>query len=311
MSTETNTLTAPPNYHRIEVTMSPRLGGEVNFAGVCTAPVGTSCRMWCNEPECEELSSDEHDAHERFDQGSCSYIESLNGDPGYISELYTGEETALRSAPITITADCDGVTWEYSDEIYAYCPEDNPRIADRWFYQDGGQWMAVTPEESITEWFQDIEGGFQPWMVRSIADVPAQLRHFREADGQEHSVTGREGLSLDAAERAELEAYRSRDAAGWVEYALSIPEDPQGDPENHKNLNLSAAICLRNAAKAKNNASTAVVVQRIHPAVPDWAPTTGPACEKNCRHQCGECRLGLGIHRSCDPRCDHHLPAPM
>lgn len=25
-----------------------------------------------------------------------------------------------------------------------------------------------------------------------------------------------------------------------------------------------------------------------------------------CRHECPECRLGLGTHLICDPHCDHH-----
>lgn len=30
-----------------------------------------------------------------------------------------------------------------------------------------------------------------------------------------------------------------------------------------------------------------------------------PGCAENCRHECGECRMGLGTHRVCDPRCTH------
>jgi hypothetical protein len=33
-------------------------------------------------------------------------------------------------------------------------------------------------------------------------------------------------------------------------------------------------------------------------------------CAENCRHQCPECRLGLGSHLTCDPRCEHRLVAP-
>lgn len=39
------------------------------------------------------------------------------------------------------------------------------------------------------------------------------------------------------------------------------------------------------------------------------APELVPACGDACRHQCPECRMGLGSHLTCDPRCDHHLPA--
>lgn len=35
-----------------------------------------------------------------------------------------------------------------------------------------------------------------------------------------------------------------------------------------------------------------------------------PACDDTCRHQCPECRLGLGSHLTCDPRCDHRQPPP-
>jgi hypothetical protein len=35
-----------------------------------------------------------------------------------------------------------------------------------------------------------------------------------------------------------------------------------------------------------------------------------PACADTCRHECGECRLGLGTHLTCDPRCDHHQLEP-
>ncbi|MCB5280563.1 hypothetical protein [Arthrobacter sp. ES1] len=44
---------------------------------------------------------------------------------------------------------------------------------------------------------------------------------------------------------------------------------------------------------------------------PDAAATPSrPACAENCRHQCPECQHGLGSHLTCDPRCDHHQPAP-
>lgn len=30
-----------------------------------------------------------------------------------------------------------------------------------------------------------------------------------------------------------------------------------------------------------------------------------PECTDACRHECGECRMGLGRHLVCDPRCVH------
>ena len=30
------------------------------------------------------------------------------------------------------------------------------------------------------------------------------------------------------------------------------------------------------------------------------------ACDPGCRHECPECRMGLGSHLTCDPRCAHH-----
>lgn len=312
-----------PNYHRIEVTLAPSLGGEVNFHGVCDAPVGTICRLWCNESDCEDGGNGNHDNHELFDQGSCGYIESLNGDPSYIPEMYTGPEVPLHSGHIDLSADMDGVTWEYSHLTYAYSSEDTPQIAHRWFYQSGGSWMAVTDTESVRDWFADTDYTFQPWMVRAITDIPVGTRHWRDSKGQGHTLELKfppehvTGVTLTVAhqplsslERGELEEYRRRDAAGWTEYAVHTPEAPDGDPEEHKNLSLPSAIHLRNFAK-KRGFPLAEVVQRQHPAPAPWAPATGPKCEPKCGHQCGECRLGLGVHRSCDPRCDHHLPAQI
>jgi hypothetical protein len=46
------------------------------------------------------------------------------------------------------------------------------------------------------------------------------------------------------------------------------------------------------------------------PTPSDAPAPSHPGCAENCRHECGECRLGLGTHRICDPRCDHYQPAP-
>lgn len=293
-----------PNYHRLEVTLNPRQG-EVTFKGVCDAPIGTVCRMWCDVELCAEGYQEGHENHVLFDQGNCGYIETLNGDPSYIPECYTGPETPLRSGHIDVLLDIDGASWEYSNLIYAYSPEENPQVAAHWFYQEGGEWMAVADWESVSDWFADIDGGFQPWMVRAIADVPGGTRHFRDESGKEYSL---DPSLIAINERAELEEYRRRDAAGWTEYALHIPGDPDGAPENHKGLNQASAIRLRDFAQKRGYPLTEVV-QRQHPAQGPWVPAQGPVCEAKCGHQCGECRLGLGTHRPCDPRCDHHLPA--
>ena len=82
--------------------------------------------------------------------------------------------------------------------IYAYCdtvPEPIP--ADRWMWQTGDSWMAVSPGESEADWFQDLdERGVEcpTPRVRPIDDIPTSgtliyMRHDfteveRPADGQ-------------------------------------------------------------------------------------------------------------------------------
>ena len=225
---------AVQNFHRIEVHLSGDLRGEITLNGVCDAPEGTSCRMWCDSDLCSDGYQEGHEAHDLFDQGECGIISCLNGDTSCIPELYEGPETRLRSDFIDLSWDSDGVTWSYSD------------------------------------------------------DAPA---------------------ILTANDLAELEEYRRRDEAGRIEYGIQADNAADGSLESNNNtgLNLRSALHLRNVAKKKGFA--AQVMQRTHPAASEWVPTLGPVCEITCRHECGECRLGLGSHLTCDPRCEHHLPA--
>lgn len=290
-----------PKFHRIEVTLTGGIHTQVTFKGVCDAPPGADCRMWCEFDLCSEGYQEGHEDHALFDQGECSVISCLNGDPSLIPELYDGPEAPLLPGFIDLTWDNDGVVWSYADLVYAYSPIDEMILADRWFHQSGDSWMAVTPTESAEDWFTDQ---FEPWMIRDIHDVPTDRRVWRDHHGSERDTPAQ---PLSHSERGELNEYRRREAAGYIEYALKVEGAADGDPKNHKGLTKSAAISLRNFAKGRGFPA-AEVVERTHPAPGSWVSTTGPSCEPDCRHECGECRLGLGTHRTCDQRCDHHLP---
>ena len=110
------------NPHRIELEISSGalgiLRGDIAFNGVCDAPEGAPCRMWCDNPECQEdEASDEHGDHTLVDQGECGLISGLNADPSYIPEAYDGPKVPLRPGFIELSADIDGVSWRYSDAI--------------------------------------------------------------------------------------------------------------------------------------------------------------------------------------------------
>lgn len=108
-------------------------------------------------------------------------------------------------------------------------------------------------------------------------------------------------------ERAELEEYRRRDAAGKIEYAVEIDGTEDGSPGAiREGLALNEAIHIRNLGISRRFAPR--IVMRIHPAAAEWTPVTGPVCASTCRHECPECHAGLGTHLTCDPRCYHHLP---
>lgn len=109
----------PTNPHRIEVEISGHpygLRGEITFTGVCDAPEGAPCRMWCDDPNCLEEAREGHAEHLLRDQGECGAVGSLNADPGFIPELYNGPPAPLRSGSINLVQDCDGVSWSYADE---------------------------------------------------------------------------------------------------------------------------------------------------------------------------------------------------
>lgn len=228
--TAENDTPALPNPHRLEIELSGRgINARIDYKAVCDAPVGAPCRMWCKHPDCQEDTvSDDHADHALVDQGQCNLAESLNVDPGMIPEVYEGETTQLRPGPITITPDCDGVTWTYS------------------------------------------------------GPAPA--------------------LTVD--ERAELEEYRRRDAAGYVEYAV---ESDQPFAYKTTNLVFSDAAQIRRTVELRG--ATARIMQRAHSAPSAWVPIVRPACESGCRHRCPSCRNGLVTHLTCDPQCDLHLPA--
>jgi hypothetical protein len=119
--TENQDTAAPaPSVHRLVVEISagyPRgLRDDITFKGVCDAIDGAPCRMWCNDPDCREEATDDHDNHVLVDQGECGVIGTLNADPSMIPELYDGPETLLRSDFIELTQDIDGVTWHYGEE---------------------------------------------------------------------------------------------------------------------------------------------------------------------------------------------------
>ena len=108
------------------------------------------------------------------------------------------------------------------------------------------------------------------------------------------------------AELAELAEYRRRDAAGRVEFGLQAETDSGGRPVTEGGLTQGGASAMRILAAARG--VTARIMQRTHAAPSAWAPAQGPACSASCRHQCPECRAGLGSHLTCDPQCAHHLP---
>lgn len=228
--TADNDTPAPPNPHRLEIELHGKgSGAYIHYQGVCDAPAGAPCRMWCEHPDCQEdTASEDHANHVLVDQGQCNPTTWLNCDPSMIPELYEGEPTQLRPGHITLTQDCDGVNWSYSE--------------------------------------------------------PAPM------------------LTTD--ERDELEAYRRRDTAGYVEYGV---ESDRPFAYNTTNLVFTDAALIRR--KAEKCGANAQIVQRVHSAPSAWVPTVRPACAEKCRHQCGECRLGLGSHLTCDPQCSLHMPA--
>lgn len=107
------------HHHFLEVEISSGyphgLRGDIAFMGVCDAPEGSPCRMWCDEPGCWEEAQPDHAEHPLRDQGECGAIGNLNADPGFIPELYSGPKAPLRPGPIRVVQDCDGVTWSYID----------------------------------------------------------------------------------------------------------------------------------------------------------------------------------------------------
>ncbi len=106
-----------PHVHRIEAeidgTLPYGLKGDITFKGVCDAEEGAPCRMWCNDPDCREEASENHDSHVLVDQGECGVISTLNADPIMIPEHYEGPKGPLRSGFIDLEQDVDGVTWRY------------------------------------------------------------------------------------------------------------------------------------------------------------------------------------------------------
>lgn len=104
--------TVVPNPHRIDIELVA--GGEVRPTVSCSAPEGAPCRLHCGI--CEDYWNDDHNSHAMVDQGYCLGTEGWFDDQSLILEMFDGETTPIRSGPISLTFDGDGMTWTYAEE---------------------------------------------------------------------------------------------------------------------------------------------------------------------------------------------------
>lgn len=95
--------------HRIEWAIEVGCPPSATFS--CDAPVGAECRTWC-AVGCDEVCPGPKE-HEQADTGRCYVIEYLQNS-GTADELYAGEDTALRSGPISTSWEGEGYEWEYA-----------------------------------------------------------------------------------------------------------------------------------------------------------------------------------------------------
>jgi len=101
------------NPHRIEVT-DPESTFTSGVRIVCDAPVGAPCRLWCDETECEEGASENHESHTLSDQGYCARTEGWFDD--FPADCYDGDVLAfdaLHSGPVILTWNGDWMVWSY------------------------------------------------------------------------------------------------------------------------------------------------------------------------------------------------------
>lgn len=96
--------------HHIEIALST--GGTVTPRITCSAPVGAPCRLHCGI--CEDYPREDHASHELHDMGYCLFVEGWFDDSSVIFEMYDGGETELRSGPVDLSWDGDGVLWSYA-----------------------------------------------------------------------------------------------------------------------------------------------------------------------------------------------------
>lgn len=167
---------------------------------------------------------------------------------------------------------------------------------------DQGQCGAVDTLNADPSMIPEVYSG-EPTQLR-----PGPIDITPDCDGAEWTYS-EPAPALSPGERAELEEYRRRDAAGRIEYGVLAPSAADGSlgPDGHETLRtISEAMHIRNMGA--NRGFAPVIVQRSHPVPGAWVPVLGPVCAAACRHECPECREGLGTHLTCDPRCYHHLP---
>lgn len=95
-------------YHTVSPVLSRGLG-SVDFRFLCTAPVGSPCRLHC--PEGCECNC----THDKVDQGECDWLLWMDTAPA--EELYGGEgEVVIHPGPVKFIWDGDMITWEYDEE---------------------------------------------------------------------------------------------------------------------------------------------------------------------------------------------------
>lgn len=151
----------------------------------------------------------------------------------------------------------------------------------------------------IPELYDGGPASFRPGRIIMHPNSDEVTWSYPETAAEDAKLT-----ELTAAERSELEEYRRRDLAGYVEYSV---DSDRKKAYNTIGLNFESAALLRNSAEKQG--ATARVMQRVHSAPSEWVPTVRAACEESCLHRCPECRMGLVTHLACDPQCSYHLPA--
>lgn len=108
------------NPHRMVVTEPDTVYGN---RIVCDAAVGDPCRLYCDETECEEGTTENHSKHALRDQGYCVRTEGWFDDGA--AENYDGDILPLlplHDGPVVLRWTGDWMVWSY-EPAPILCPE--------------------------------------------------------------------------------------------------------------------------------------------------------------------------------------------